>query len=129
MRWMTKREVERAAKRGPLAALDNSIAKWMQMRDAPARELKRKIGPFSMFDGEDYCACCIYSHGRLYSGCAACPINKHIGYCGDCGYDKYENMRDCFLRGGPITPVRKAIRTLIRNMKKARKILQEKQNA
>ncbi len=125
MRWMTKREVERAAAKGPLAALDNSIEKWMQMRDASAKELKRKTCSRSMFDGGDYCACCVYSHRALYGGCAACPIANYVGYCGDWGYDQYENMRDCFLHGGPITSVRKAIRTLIKNMKKARKLLKE----
>ncbi len=123
---MTKREVERAAKKGPLAALDNSIAKWMQMRDAPAKELRRKVGDDSMFDGQDYCACCLYSCGRGLYYCSYCPIYETMGHCENTGYRQYEDARDCFLDGGPITPVRKAIRTLIRNMKKARKIMVSK---
>jgi hypothetical protein len=119
---MTKREVDRAAKKGPLAALDNGIAKWGQMRDALVEDLKRKLRSNDHYDGTDYCACCLYSriHG---AGCSQCPIYRAVGYCHKNGYDAYEVARDIFLAGYPITPVRKAIRTLIRNMKKARKIM------
>ena len=126
MRWMTKREVERAAAKGPLAALDNSIAKWEQMRDAPAEELKAKLTATEDFDGTDYCAMCVYA-----TGCINCPLITALDlHCADAGHGDYGSAAYFWTKeAAPITPVHKAIRTLIKNMKKARKILKEQENA
>ena len=122
MKWMTTREVERAAKKGPLAALDNSIEKWTQMRDAPAQELKAKLKRTSGFDAGAFCALCVRHPGCV--NCTFLTISKVRCYY--IGWGAYMAARNKWLwRDGPIAPVRKAIRTLIRNMKKARKLLVE----
>ena len=80
MKWMTKREVERAAKKGPLAALNNSIEKWEQMRDASEVELKRKLKRTEDFGCAMYCACCWYTGWRKPCDdlrCHLCPISIH----------------------------------------------------
>lgn len=120
MKWMTKTEVERAAKKGPLAALDNSIEKWTQKLNASAKELKAKLNKTSDYNCRDYCALCVYGRTSLDVWlCDPCPLVKTLGkQCFGLGYSDYINSNTA-------KEERKAIRTLIRNMKKARKILKE----
>ena len=126
MRWTTKREIEAAAKKGPLAALDNSIEKYEQTLNAPTGELKAKARANPNYFGGRYCACCLYVHEGTGAWCGPnCPLRGPCTDCDDMGYRDFGDAFEDFRHDGPITPVRKAIRKLIRNMKKARKILKE----
>lgn len=122
MRWMTKREVERAARKGPKAALDNSIEKYTQMLNAPAKDLQAKLERTEGFDCGEYCALCQYNYEE---DCGACPLVIVLKCeCYSLGWRAYCHAIHAYrFNNGPITPVRKAICTLLRNMKKARKAL------
>jgi len=123
---MTKRQVERAAKKGPLAALNNSIEKWTQIRDAPAKELRKKLLLNWDYFGGRYCACCVRVNQLTGAWChAMCPLTMPCGLYSCDGYRQCEDAIKLFLKNNPIAPVRQAIRELVRNMKKARKILLE----
>jgi len=130
VKWMTKTEVERAAKKGPLAALDNCIEKYTQMLKAPAKALRAKFERTSIdYIWCHYCACCIHV-GRDRHGvtqCGKCPIWAHgETHCSKQGWGNTRTAIHGLIDGGPIAPVRQAIRELIRNMKKARKIMVSK---
>ncbi len=122
MKWMTLRQIKAAAAKGPLAALDNSIAKYEQMLKAPAGELRKKLERTCRYTLSTYCACCIADMSAGGDSCSTYILGVHWGAnCTNSGYHLMDRRADDFIDGGSVTPLRKALRIMISNMKKARK--------
>lgn len=125
MKWMTLRRIKAAAAQGPLPALDNSIAKYEQMLHAPAGELRKKLEGDCALIGPSRCACCVnVGYERCNpSACRLCILGISYGECcRGLGHPSFIRAKQTAINyGGPVTPLRKALRVMISNMKKARK--------
>ena len=71
MEWMTREEVERAAKESPRAAIECSIRHHQQLVSATVGEIRNAIreGKVSLYG--DFCALC----KRYGNNCIGCPID------------------------------------------------------
>ena len=75
MNWITKKEVEAAARYGRRAAIECSIAHWRQLLTATKREVKAHEDWGYLAVG-DYCALCERYRCADGGGCEICPVGK-----------------------------------------------------
>ena len=75
MNWITKKEVEAAARYGRRAAIECSIAHWRQLLTATKREVKAHEDWGYLALGT-YCALCGRYRCADGGGCEICPVGK-----------------------------------------------------
>jgi hypothetical protein len=73
MRWLTKKQVLAAARKGEYAAAEYSRKHWQQLTTAKAKELRDAYSKNSNLIGGSYCAlCCFFNNDchrcKLYYG-------------------------------------------------------------
>lgn len=92
MKFLTKKQVEKAAKKGHIAAAKCSWEHHNQLATCTEEELRKKIVRLGKYDNILYCAYC-----------ALCKLNSKQRFCGKCrlGFsgeccDKWLNEVDAF---------------------------------
>lgn len=80
MKWLTRKQVEKAAKQGHKEAIEFSFKHWDQLLNATQKELARKLGKDEYLVYSSFCALCVrYFDGGHEDrdpgiGCGKCPL-------------------------------------------------------
>lgn len=83
MKWLTQKQVDAAAKKGKLPALECSDLHWTQLIEATEEELRKKINQTEGLIEGRYCACCCAS--KKCRNCLLCgqPVSCCKGRWGN----------------------------------------------
>ena len=87
MRYLTKKQINYAAKRGEKAAIKCSIRHWKELREASLEDLKNwDSSGATIIVGHSACALCRRHSTSQYDDtcvdCNACSLGRKLGSCG-----------------------------------------------